>query len=69
MEITNSTIFIKMLQKLRENPHFKIVELILCAFFAYSGVDLSKRISGVHAMSTTLYSLGIAWGIICPFEK
>ena len=36
MEITNSTIFIKMLQKLRENPHFKIVELILCAFFAYS---------------------------------
>ena len=32
MEITNSTIFIKMLQKLRENPHFKIVELILCAF-------------------------------------
>ena len=35
----------------------------------WPSVDLSKRISGVHAMSTTLYSLGIAWGIICPFEK
>ena len=32
-------------------------------------VGLSKRILGVHTMSTTLYSLGIAWGIICPFEK
>ena len=32
-------------------------------------VGLSKRILGVHTMSTTLYSLRIAWGIICPFEK
>ena len=29
MEIPNSTIFIKMPQKLMENPHFEIVELIV----------------------------------------